>query len=207
MEKKVIRYNMTECSVPGCSDEVYSRGFCEAHYTRWRRGADMTKPVVKKNKISTISDIKRIFYKTAKVTQPTFSKCRYKLRKPCRKWHKTLKYGYGVQLFKGRIYQAHVLSWMVYNKRKVPKGKMVCHKCHNKWCIQPEHLYLGDANTNAADMVRAGRAHTKITKADVVAIRTENETGKSQRRIARERGLHQTTVRLIVRREIWRHVA
>jgi len=31
------------------------------------------------------------------------------------------------------------------------------HKCHNKLCVNPEHLYAGDQIDNGKDMVDAGR--------------------------------------------------
>jgi len=33
------------CSVEGCGRPVLARGWCVAHYTRWRRGSDMAAPV------------------------------------------------------------------------------------------------------------------------------------------------------------------
>lgn len=39
---------------------------------------------------------------------------------------------------------------------EVSSGAVVCHRCNNTRCCNPSHLYVGDAKTNAADMVASG---------------------------------------------------
>ena len=36
------------CSVDWCDKKHYSKGFCQGHFSRWKRGADMDKPWVLK---------------------------------------------------------------------------------------------------------------------------------------------------------------
>lgn len=35
--------------------------------------------------------------------------------------------------------------------------RLVCHHCDNPSCVRPDHLYLGDAQTNADDKMARGR--------------------------------------------------
>jgi len=40
----------------------------------------------------------------------------------------------------------------------IPHGALLCHHCDNPSCVNPRHLYVGDAKTNVADMF-ARRRH------------------------------------------------
>lgn len=55
-----------------------------------------------------------------------------------------------------RSIPAHRAAWLA-QRGDIPQGKFVCHRCDRRRCIEPEHLFLGTAQENAADMVRKGR--------------------------------------------------
>lgn len=62
--------------------------------------------------------------------------------------------GYGVKVFKRRRLRAHRFSYGVFNRRFLDseEGK-VLHRCNNKKCVNPEHLYIGTCKDNSRDFV------------------------------------------------------
>ena len=66
------------------------------------------------------------------------------------------KNGYGKASLPGYSRLAHRLSYTLH-KADIPGKLLVCHKCDVRHCVNPDHLFLGDHKSNAADMMAKGR--------------------------------------------------
>lgn len=121
--------------------------------------------------------------------------------------------GYGVFAVRhGDVRFAHRVSWELING-PIPAGMVVCHRCDNPPCVNPDHLFLGTIAENNADM-RAKKRHkigerhgsAKLTEAEVQTIRRLLTSGASQRSIAARFGVGQMSISDIARGVTWRHI-
>lgn len=70
--------------------------------------------------------------------------------------------GYGYIKFKGRMLQAHRVSWELHHgpigEADGHHGACVLHRCDTPSCVNPNHLFVGSHADNMEDKVRKGRA-------------------------------------------------
>jgi hypothetical protein len=64
--------------------------------------------------------------------------------------------GYGAITYRKKSWRAHRLAWTLTHG-PIPIGKVVCHKCDNPPCCNPECLFLGSNGDNTRDAQRKGR--------------------------------------------------
>lgn len=118
------------------------------------------------------------------------------------------KNGYGYGYWEEEKRSAHRISWMI-NYGKVFDGLWVLHKCDNRSCVRPEHLFLGTNQDNVDDMVKKGRAKTyrgenhiqhKLTQAQVNEIRKRfNAGGITKRDLSKEFNVSDSTIGRIIK--------
>jgi hypothetical protein len=64
--------------------------------------------------------------------------------------------GYGVVKQRGKQLLAHRLSWVLAHG-DLPPSLHVLHRCDNRACVRPDHLFLGSNRDNVADRIAKGR--------------------------------------------------
>lgn len=65
--------------------------------------------------------------------------------------------GYGAIGVNSHPQLAHRVAWEVWNG-PIPEGMHVLHRCDNRRCIRPDHLFLGTHLDNMRDAVAKGRS-------------------------------------------------
>jgi hypothetical protein len=86
----------------------------------------------------------------------------------CWEWQANIsRNGYGkTEIWKnGYAYArtAHRAIYEIQHKVFLPKETFVCHKCDNRKCCNPDHLFLGTASDNMHDCLEKGR-HFEASK-------------------------------------------
>jgi hypothetical protein len=135
----------------------------------------------------------------------------------CWVWRGSLDaWGYGRMLVDGGYRRAHRVAWIVANGEP-PEGLLVLHRCDNRRCVNPAHLFLGTNAENMADMRAKGRSAgawqrgaqhpcARLTEADVIAIRARRAAGEQQRQLAKAYGVGEGAISQIVRGKTWAHL-
>lgn len=129
--------------------------------------------------------------------------------------------GYGNVTWHGKVYTAHrVAAWLsgLVKEPSAPKNKQakgyVLHKCDNRKCCNPNHLFIGNYTDNQKDAYTKnrrvqprGEKHTnaKLTQKEVGHIRKMYKNKWfTQTELAKEYGVSQRVISLVVRKESYK---
>lgn len=130
----------------------------------------------------------------------------------CWNWQNAVAWnGYGVMKTGGKAARAHRISFICATGQEIGPDTDICHRCDNRRCVNPAHLFAGTRSDNMADCSRKGRLKmpflsgeacpaAKLTPEQVLSIR---EDQRSQRELGRVYGVDKGTIAAIKSGKTW----
>jgi hypothetical protein len=193
-----------KCSVIDCdgSVRVISLGLCYKHYVR--------------QKTHGTTELKK--YSHGTLEERFWNFVSRKSEDEC--WHWTgqiLSNGYGrisLGAKKDGSEGAHRVSWKLHNKKDIPNGMFVMHKCDNPSCVNPYHLSIGTPKDNTQDMIQKGRKRTVSPKGEgngksllnAEKVRLIRSSKLNHAELGRQLGVSTGCVRSVRSGRTWSHI-
>jgi hypothetical protein len=123
-------------------------------------------------------------------------------------------YPYRISDRTGFKFRAPRFAWELANKANIPAGLHVCHRCDNRRCVRPDHLFVGNRFDNMRDAARKGRLNSerrrgqnrpaaKLTNVAAAEIKRLLLVGESHADLSAEFGISRRVLSKIVKREAW----
>jgi hypothetical protein len=178
------------CDVQDCGKPVVARGLCHKHYKRWQinghtgitNGKGCTNP------------------------RERFALQTKRAENGCLEWQGSVAInGYGQTKWNYRYFSAHKFSWTLH-KGPVPPKLLVLHKCDNKLCVDPEHLYLGTTAQNTADAIARGQIKTgvrsNLSKFTAEQLAEARSSGEPIKMMATRLGVHWASLYRALKRRV-----
>ena len=139
----------------------------------------------------------------------------FRMENDCWIWRNSnKKTGYGILNYQGKAISAHRYSYQLF-VGEIPEKLEICHKCDNRRCVNPEHLFLGSKSENMQDAIKKGRFsngenhyQAKLTENQVREIRNlrQDKPWLSYREIGECYGLSTESIYGICKRRTWKHI-
>lgn len=196
-------HDLTVCCIKMCYKPSIALGLCVNH---WRRNKKWGSPVALKTHSGQFRGMR---------AEERFERQVIKVEGGCWGWRGSLDNGGYAKVrydLRGIPYtKGHRFSYALYTGHD-PGPFMVCHRCDNPKCTNPDHLFLGTARDNMKDKIAKGRARipkgdestsAKITEAQAAAILID---ARPYAVIAAEYGVASATIGDIKNRKSWRHL-
>lgn len=180
------------CSELGCARGLVARGLCGKHYQVRRKAGSLPtwplpRPSVREAALASFTP------------EPTSG---------CWLWTGPLNsYGYGAIWRHERgattTFRAHRVVYEAL-RGPIPPGLWALHRCDNRACVNPDHIFLGTHVDNMADMRAKGRgalgernASTRLSAAELTDVRAALSAGEGHGVIARRFSVSRSLVSMI----------
>jgi hypothetical protein len=108
--------------------------------------------------------------------------------------------GYGTIRSSRKRLLAHRVSYLLHNGN-ITIGKVICHSCDNKLCVNPAHLFEGTQKDNVYDAVKKGIIPNseKLTDNQKSMIVSRLDLGVKQKDVAKEFNVSQSLISIVKR--------
>lgn len=135
-------------------------------------------------------------------------------REGCQMWQGPVSgNGYGCFIWNKISYTASRVAWTLASG-PIPANKLVCHKCDNRACVNPNHLFIASNQENMLDALKKGRLlvgsqnpNAKTTESVVRKVRKlRQDQNMTYGKLAKLFGLTMSHVYQICSRKRWQHV-
>jgi hypothetical protein len=180
------------CSVEGCEGKYEARGLCKKHYERLKKhgSIELSNPTLEER-----------FW--GKVKRSEGDKCW--------EWTACTTGGYGRIRIDGKSQIASRVAYQLFHGA-IPDKLVVCHKCDNRKCVNPSHLFLGTLQDNNFDCLSKGRIArgekargARLKEAQVREILSSIET-LSDEEASRVYGVTLRHIRDLRKGRAWKHL-
>lgn len=112
-------------------------------------------------------------------------------------------------------FHAHRFVWII-TFGDIDEDICVCHKCDNRKCVRPDHLFTGTQTENILDMdnkkrrippIGESHGHCKLTEIKVLKIRQLHfDHGYRYCDLAKQFNISHGTAMDIIKRRSWKHI-
>lgn len=233
---------MKICNIEGCEKKVIARGWCHTHYKRWQvhKNPEFTK--LPRGRVCQIEECnnphsakgycamhrKRIRAHGQNITKLnkflTFLEAYnfYVVKKNgCWGWNGSINNkGYGQLFSQNKIMFIHRFSYE-HHYGPLKHGELVCHKCDNPICSNPEHLFKGTQKDNMRDCINKKRfvkvknkykakggkvGGSKLTENEVIQIKQLLKNGYSNKELAILFKVTDKNISSIKLNKTWKHI-
>ena len=189
---------MSTCTFSECGRPVFARRLCSGHYKQQREG-------------KALSPIKQLA-RAASAYERFMLRARVDYATGCWEFGNADAYG-AINDDSGRWGPVH--RWAAQHLLgEDVTGRYVCHRCDNRKCANPSHLFVGSNQDNVRDMLAKNRGRFRMGRGELdgVARLTEDEVRLIRRSaektgaIAKVLGVNRRTVWRIRSGQSWTHV-
>lgn len=133
-----------------------------------------------------------------------------KLDNGCWQWTANISTnGYGQISRNKTTCRAHRIAYNLYIG-EIPEGMVVCHKCDNKLCVNPDHLFIGTQEDNIRDCLNKDRnaygsrnAKAKLKEDDIFSIKVRYKNGVTMQEIGNIFGVSKNTISQVINNKTW----